>query len=241
MKTEYNDREIVQEDEIMTVAEVARYLKLSEKTILGMANKGEIPAAKIASQWRFRRRIVDDWLASRMKVLPQTDLARLVEAGADILPISRIAAEDFIIMDLEAGSKEQVLRQLVRPLVRSGIVASEDAMVEKLMEREKMASTALGRGAAIPHLRHPEDNPAGQPDLVVGICREGTDFGSLDQRKTHLLFLLCTDSEVVHVRIMSKLAAILRQEDLVTRLIQSKTREEVMGLLIQADQKTLMA
>jgi PTS system nitrogen regulatory IIA component len=228
------------DDEIMTVAEVAAYLKLSEKTIIAMANKNEIPAAKIASQWRFRRRIIDDWLAARMKVLPQTDLARLVESGSDILPISRIAAEDFIIMDLRPGSKEEVLRQMVRPMVRIGIVSSEEAMVEKLMTREMMTSTALGRGVAIPHLRHPEENQAGQPDLIVGICREGTDFGSIDHQKTHLFFLLCTDSEVVHIRIMSKLASIFRQEDVVTRLIHSKTKEEVMSLLIEADQKMLM-
>ncbi len=227
-------------EDIMTLAEAAEYLKLSEKTVLKMAQRGEIPAAKIASQWRFRRQVLEDWLTSRMKVIPETDMARVVESGTDLLPISRLISEDYVVMDIRAGSKEEVLSQLIAPLVRNDVISDKEAFLKKLMQREQMASTALGQGVAIPHIRQPQENPAGLPDLVVGICREGTDFEAGDRHRTHLLFLLCTDSEVVHVRIMAKLANILRQPSFVSRLIEARNKDEVVGILIEADQKMLM-
>ena len=60
------------ENEIMTIKEVSSYLKLADRTILKMANMNQIPSVKIANQWRFMRSIIDDWLISRMKVLPGT-------------------------------------------------------------------------------------------------------------------------------------------------------------------------
>ena len=226
-------------DEVMTVADVAKYLKLAEKTVLRMANRSEIPGAKVASQWRFRRSMIDDWLMSKMKVIPQTDIARLVERGSDILPISRLIAGDFILMNLKPGTKEEILRQLVQPLAKVGIVEEEETFLEKLMMRERMVSTAIGKGIAIPHIRNPRENPAGPPDLVVGICPEGTDFESADRDRTYLFFLLVTDSEVVHLRVMAKIATILRQADVVSRLINARNRDDVINTLIEADQKML--
>ena len=225
--------------DIITLGELAQYLKLGEKTVLGMAKRSEIPGAKVGSQWRFMHSMIDDWLISRMKVIPQTDVAAIVEAGTDILPISRLILNDFVLMDVKPGSREEVLRQLVSPLVQKGIVKDGERFIGKLLEREEMASTAIGSGIAIPHLRHPQENPYGVPDLVVGICREGTEFMSLDKKKTYLFFLLCTDSEVVHVRVMAKLATFLRQSDVVTRLVQAADSEEVVKILIEADNKLL--
>ena len=54
--------------EVMTLEEVAEYLQVSQKSILRMAQSGKIPAAKVASQWRFMRSVVDDWLMAQMEI-----------------------------------------------------------------------------------------------------------------------------------------------------------------------------
>ncbi len=53
------------EDKLMTVKEVAEYLRLDEHTIYRMARKGEIPAFKIAGQWRFKRELIEKWLKTK--------------------------------------------------------------------------------------------------------------------------------------------------------------------------------
>ncbi len=226
--------------EIMTLGETADYLKIAEKTVLRMVHKGRIPCAKVGGQWRFMRTVIEDWLISRMKVVPGNDLARLIEAGAELVPLSRLIREDFLVMDIKPGSKEEVLQQLILPLVHKGIIRDDGSFLEKLLSREKMASTAIGRGAAIPHLRNPWENPEGGPVLVVGICPEGTDFDAPDEEKINLFFLLCTDSEVVHLRAMAKLTAILRREDLASCLVRAKGKEEIINIILREEQKERM-
>jgi PTS system nitrogen regulatory IIA component len=221
----------------MTLAEVAVYLKLAEKTVLRMVHKGQIPCAKVASQWRFLRPMIDDWLTAKMQVVPKNDLARLIESSPDLVPLSRLLTDGLIRLDVQPGTKEQVLRQLVQPLIRTWIIDQEQPFLDKLLERERIVSTAVGKGVAIPHLRNPRENPGGGPAMVVGICRGGTDFDSLDGEKTRVFFLLCTDSEVVHLRVLAKVNRIAGKEGTMLQLTGAETVEEVLRVLIRADQE----
>ena len=223
--------------EVMTLAEVAVYLKLAEKTVLRMVHKGQIPCAKVASQWRFLRPMIDDWLTAKMQVVPKNDLARLIESSPDVVPLSRLLTDELTLLDVKPGTKEQVLRQLIQPLIRTRIIDQEQPFLVKLIERERIVSTAVGRGVAIPHLRNPRENPGGGPVLVVGICRRGTDFDSLDGKKTQVFFLLCTDSEVVHLRVLAKVNRIAGREATLQQLTRAETVEEVLRVLIRADQE----
>jgi PTS system nitrogen regulatory IIA component len=222
---------------VLTLPEVAAYLRLAEKTVLRMVHKGQIPCAKVASQWRFLRSMIDDWLIAKMKVVPQNDLARLIESTPEVVPLSRLLKEENVVLQIRPGTKEEVLRQLVQPLLLSQIIDREKPFVDKLLDREEIVSTAVGKGVAIPHLRHPRENPGSGPVLVVGICREGTDFEAPDGEKTHLFFLLSTDSEVVHLRVLAKVNRIARRKEVMTRLIGSESAAEVLRVLIKADQE----
>jgi PTS system nitrogen regulatory IIA component len=227
-------------DEILTLGEVANYLKLSEKTVLRMVHEGKIPCTKIASQWRFVKTVIDDWLISKMRVVPKNDLTRLIKSGSEIVPISRFLRNDFIVMEIRPESKKGILDQLIEPLVRSGIVGNRIEFLNKLMYREQMASTAIGKGIAIPHIRNPEENSEGGPYLVIGICKGGADFDALDKDKTFLFFLLYTDSEIVHLRVMGKLSRLLNDEKAVFKLIRARNKDEVIKIVLMKDQEAIV-
>lgn len=222
------------DNEIMTLSEVATYLKIAEKTVSRMITRGEIPCTKVASQWRFMKSMIDDWLISRMNVVPQNDLAKILENPEGLIPITRITSDDLILDNVKPGSKKDILTQLIVPLVQQEIIEDAEDFLRKLLTREKMVTTGIGRGVAIPHLRHPKENPGGGPRMVVGICKAGTDYESMDGKLTHLFFLLVSDSEVVHLRVMAKLNQILREGDFVSRLINAK-KTEVLPILIEGE------
>lgn len=222
------------DNEIMTLSEVASYLKIAEKTVSRMITRGEIPCTKVASQWRFMKSMIDDWLISRMNVVPQNDLAKILENPEGLIPFTRLTSEDLILDNVKAGSKKDILTQLIRPLVEQEIIEDAEDFLRKLLTREKMVTTGIGRGVAIPHLRHPKENPGGGPRMVVGICKGGTDYESMDGKLTHLFFLLVSDSEVVHLRVMAKLNQILREGDFVTRLINAK-KTDVLPILLEGE------
>ncbi len=220
--------------DVMTLSEVAGYLKLAEKTVLRMAHRGQIPCAKVGSQWRFFRGVIDEWLLSQMRGVGHSELSRLIENEPDIVPLSRLMREDIIVLDVHPGAKRDVLRQLVEPLAQAGILKDGETFLARLLDRENIAATTMGHGVAIPHLRNPRENPAG-PVLAIGVCREGTDFQAPDGEKTHLIFLLLADNEVVHLRVLAKLGRILRHEEILSRMRRASSRSELIGLVIQAD------
>ncbi len=240
IKVVINSQNWTYEDKVMTLGEVSRYLKVSDKTVLRMIRDGRIPCAKVAGQWRFVRKVIDDWLLSRMRFVPKNDLGRVVERDYNAVFLSRLVSPEFIIINIEPGPKYQVLEQLIGPLVDNGIVSNAIDFLGRMLQRERMVSTAVGSGVAIPHVRNPGDNASGGPLLCIGICRAGTDFEALDGKLTHLFFLVYTDSEVVHVRVMARLAALLRDDDVVRGILDSKSAEEIIAVLVQEEQKRLL-
>ncbi len=221
--------------EIMTLSEVAQYLKVAEKTVLRMINKGEIPCTKVASQWRFIRSMIDDWLLSRMQVVPRNDLARILVSDKELVPVSRIVKEERSVFPLKPGTKKEIILQLITPLKEQNLIKNTDLFLENLLNREKLMSTGIGQGIALPHLRKPEENLIPGPEIIIGICPEGTDYHSIDNQPVHLFFLIITDSEVVHLRIMSKLTSLLRLTDLPSKLIKVKNRSNITKILIESE------
>lgn len=220
-------------DQIMTLSEVAEYLKVAEKTILRMIKKGEIPCAKIASQWRFMRPMIDDWLISRMNVIPKNDLSALLAKEGSLVPLSRLIKKERILTGLPASSKEEILDALITPLSLSR--ENHILFLKKLMQREDMSSTAIGQSIAIPHLRRPEENIIPGPEVVLGICQEGCDFDSIDNKPTHLFFLIITDSEVVHLRIISRISRIAGDSQFLHNLVNATDGEEALGLILDSE------
>jgi PTS system nitrogen regulatory IIA component len=206
------------DDNIMTLGEMADYLKIAKRSLLRMAQSGDIPGTKIASQWRFMRSVIDDWMISRMKSLPRGDLEKLAQTERLPFPLYRLLPVELVSLDIRPGSKRAVLEQLIELLERAAPVADRQGFLQKLLEREEMVSTAIFPGIALPHFRKPEENPLAEPRLVLGVCRQGTDFDSLDGRPTFALFLVCANNVVLHLKIIAELALLFRRPELIEHL-----------------------
>lgn len=219
----------------MTLAEVATYLKLSEKTLLKMVKTGEIPCAKIANQWRFSRPMIDDWIRGKMDVVPKNDLTRLIEKEFDYMPLSRLIDRESMIMSLKSKDREGVLDELAEVAFQNNLILDKVSFIKKLNEREDLTSTAIGNGVAIPHLRKPSASIINEPKIIIGVSPEGVDFKSPDGKLTKLFFLILSDSEVVHLRVLSRLAAILRDSRSIEKISRFTTQDEFLSFFVEAD------
>ena len=222
---------MIENGNVMTLGQMAEYLKIARKSLLKMAQHGEIPATKVASQWRFMRTVVDDWLISRMKSLPEPELERLIRSDRLPIPLPRLLPPELVRLDIRGSSKEAVLRQLCEPLVAAGLLQSSEDFLGKLVEREEMVSTAIFPGIAIPHARKPEECPVPEPRIVLGVSREGVDFDSLDGRPTHALFLVCANQVAVHLKVIAELALLFRRGDLLETLRRARNAAEALEAL----------
>ena len=224
---------MVEEDNVMTLAEMADYLKIAKRSLLRMAQSGDIPGTKIASQWRFMRSVIDDWMISRMKSLPSSELEKLIQSEKVPLPLYRLLRPELVGLGLQHGTKKQILEQLLDVLAGGGLPVERRIFLQKLLDREDMVSTAIFPGIALPHFRKPEECPLAEPRIVLGVCRQGTDFDSLDGRPTHALFLICAGNVVVHLKIIAELALLFRRASLVEELIAAADPAAALGVLFR--------
>lgn len=148
---------------------------------------------------------------------------------------------DFIIKKaikprLEATQKEEAIREMVQSLVDSGEVSGDqyDGIVQKVLDREQLGSTGIGRGVAVPHTKHPSvEKLCG----AVAVSQEGVEFSSLDGDPVHILFLLVSppDRPGDHLRALENVSRKLRDDQFCRLLRQSGASDDVWQLLMDAD------
>ena len=159
-------------------------------------------------------------------------LVRSGEAGRDRQRLVEFLAEEFVLVDMKAVDKWDAIRQLVAFLMRTHRVehVTEEELYQSVVEREKMASTAMGRGIAIPHGRI-DEGPAIQG--VMGICREGVDFDAPDGEPVRLIMLIVTpeDKKHLHLKVLASLSAMVRDETIRTRLMAAISPEDAMEVI----------
>jgi excisionase family DNA binding protein len=224
---------MIEDDSVMTLGEMADYLKIAKRSLLRMAQAGDIPGTKIASQWRFMRSVIDDWMISRMKSLPAGELEKLIRSEKVPLPLYRLLPAELVGLAIQPGSKRQVLEQLLEVLAAGGLQVERRIFLQKLLDREEMVSTAIFPGIALPHFRKPEECPLAEPRIALGICRPGTDFDSLDGKPTHAFFLICAGNVVVHLKIIAELALLFRRASLVEELVAAADPAAALGVLFR--------
>lgn len=223
--------------EIMTLAELANYLKVAEKTVVRMAREGKIPGTKVASQWRFMRSMVDHWLENRMQPVNPTNLFELLKMAPEVVPVSRLVSPELMLFDIKPGSVSEVLTQLTAPLQTYDLVEDSGAYLQMLVDREDLHSTAIAPHVAIPHARTPANAQLKQSALVVGICPEGTDFGATDKKKTKVFLLICSEDDMVHLRLLAKISKLLSKPKVIDRLMKCTSSEQVIALLAETEWK----
>ncbi len=222
-------------EQIMTLADVAQYLKIAEKSVLRMVRRGELPATKVASQWRFFRSVIDEWLRARMH--PD---AHPPSNSSDV-SLSRMLSEAACLLDLTPGDKPTMLAQLAAPLAALEGRESSAPLVDRLLHREEMVSTGIGHGIAIPHLRNPLEMRPRTPHLIFGRCSHGVDFDAIDGEPVTLFFLPRPADDIHHVKVMARLGSLLRVAETRNALEHANTYRDVETIFLAHDQKAILA
>src|SRR5262245_49811575 len=150
--------------------------------------------------------------------------------------IDDFLAEEMVLPALEGRTKDDVIEELAE--VASGHHPEIDhwRLVGALQDRERLNSTALGEGVAIPHGKLP-----GVKRVVAAFGRspQGVDFNSLDGKPTHLFFLLVApeDSAGAHLKALARISRLLKDESFRARLMQAGDAESLDGIIREEDAK----
>jgi mannitol/fructose-specific phosphotransferase system IIA component (Ntr-type)/Kef-type K+ transport system membrane component KefB len=147
-------------------------------------------------------------------------LIRAKETGRDRPRLIEFLEEEFILTDMKATDKPEALRELTDFFVRCHRVDPDlrETIYESVVAREKEATTAIGLGTAIPHGR--TESGTGIQG-VLGICREGVDFGAPDGKPVRLFMLIVTpkEHEKRHLEVLASLVGMISDGTIRERLI----------------------
>jgi PTS system nitrogen regulatory IIA component len=212
-------------DDILTIEEVAKYLRVSERTVYDWAQRGEIPAGKIGTVWRFKKAEMEKWVNDRLSV-------HTMEPQYGTIQIENILSPDRIIF-LDYPAKRDALQTLAGNLAGAPQVKNRQELVQEILKREDLMSTAIGRGIAIPHVRL-----ASVTDLVVsvGISRTDiVDFQALDDEPVRLLFMIAAayNQHAYYLQTLSFFSARLKNRELRLSLLAAESSQEVYDLLLR--------
>jgi mannitol/fructose-specific phosphotransferase system IIA component (Ntr-type) len=107
------------------------------------------------------------------------------------------------------------------------------------MARESMVTTAVGFSTAFPHVRDVRSNNPTWPPVIMGISRNGVDFGCLDGSLTHVFYLLLASYETTHLRLLSRLSRFSRKEGTLKKILSAPVKEDISRLLLEDDYESM--
>ena len=190
--------------DIMTIEEVADYLRVSERTVYDWASKGKIPCGKLGTTWRFKRVDIEEWVDHHLSAGGKnTNLTPLVMDNV-------LKSKHVIVTD--KANKTEILSQMINLLENAPEIKSKRDLEQGIYHREQLMSTGIGMGIAIPHVRLRSVR-----DLVmaVALVRDGVDdYESMDSEPVKLLFMIIAreDQHVQHLKLLSQISSRLKDE-----------------------------
>ena len=216
----------------LSIEKIACALDLPKGKIERWIRQGRIPLVRQDNVCTFDQQALERW-ASQHNLTFRPDEPQLQECGlTDQTSLAAALKWGGVHRDGPGTQVADVMRAAVD---RIGCIAVPDKprLVEKLLEREALASTGIGKGIAIPHPREPESVGIDTPAVAACFLSAPIEFHSLDGRPVAILFILLSPSVQVHLQILSRLSFCLRQEDFVAFLQQ---RPEPAALVSRLDQ-----
>jgi len=151
------------------------------------------------------------------------------------MQITGMLKKDSIIEELQATSKRAVLAELSEILRRDTEGLPPGAMVDVLLEREKLGSTGIGDGIAIPHGKLKNLD---RLMISFGRSRQGIDFDAIDGRPVHLFFLLMApeSSTGQHLKALAKISRMLKDPEFRNGLMAATSAEEIYRKIAEKDE-----
>jgi PTS system nitrogen regulatory IIA component len=144
-----------------------------------------------------------------------------------------VLGEQCVRVGLQGEDKEEVLEELVDALVRARRVGDREAALRALLDRERLGTTGIGGGVAIPHGK---DTTIGQLTAAVGTSPGGIDWEAADGEPVYLVFLVLAEANNPgpHVQLLADIARLLKTPGLRKRLVSAGSPDEVIRLITEA-------
>ncbi|MDC3283296.1 PTS sugar transporter subunit IIA [Planctomycetota bacterium] len=210
--------------------QAALKLGVSPATVQRWARQGRLGMVRPSGEFLFEERELQQWARNQgLKVRNELKKPQNARALQD-KPLSAALAKGAILHNVAGHTPGEVLSVLVElsPVTED---RNRTALLQQLIEREALASTALSAGVALPHPRAPSDAFTDAPIVVIAMLEQPVDWLALDGELVHTAILLLNPTAHEHLQVLSRLALVLREQKLVDALKARSSAEDIFGII----------
>lgn len=153
------------------------------------------------------------------------------------MKISNLLTQDMVLLELQSDSMEGVLKEIVGFLRKKNKVTKEKDLYEKLIQRERLGSTAIGDGVAIPHCKM---KGVKDPVLFLAVSKKGVNFYSVDNKPSYVFFLVVSspDNPSLNLQILAAIAHLVRKANsLLKKILEGKNITEILDIIQEEEEK----
>ena len=214
----------------LALHQAALKLGVSPATVQRWARQGRLGMVRPSGVFLFEERELQQWARNQgLKIRNELKKPQNVRALQD-KPLSAALAKGAILHNVAGHTPGEVLSVLVdlSPVTED---RNRTELLQHLIEREALASTALSAGVALPHPRTPSDAFTDAPVVVIAMLEQPVDWLALDGELVHTAILLLNPTAHEHLQVLSRLALVLREQKLVDALKARSSAEDIFGII----------
>ncbi|MFP4081437.1 MAG: PTS sugar transporter subunit IIA [Candidatus Aminicenantes bacterium] len=152
------------------------------------------------------------------------------------MKICSLLKKDHIFFDLEPGDKRKILEEFVAALKERGLIPEEKVILKELLDREKLGSTGLEKGIAVPHAL---TDKVEEPLLALALIKKGVDFEAADRMPTHIIVLLIgnKNNPGLQLKILAHICRLVKETNMVEKMKKAKSPSDVCSIFEEEEGK----
>lgn len=213
----------------LKVTAIAEALGVPEKTVLNWIKNQGLPAHKQNDRYQINRVDLLEWATIHGVSIPPQVFATS-EENHDRPSVSEALLLGGIHYALPGDSPESALKEVIARLKLPPSL-DPDFLLQTLLAREALGSTALGNGIAIPHVRNPIVGQTLEPAISLCFLKNPIDFDAVDGKPVTTLFTLITPNVKVHLHLLAKLAFLLHDQPFQALLHRPGSEAEILSAI----------
>ncbi|NMA46899.1 MAG: PTS transporter subunit EIIA [Lentisphaerae bacterium] len=218
----------------LNLNDAAAFLQLDPQELRAMALRGEIPCSRQGERFLFEQEDLDAWYSERILheavVTPLDEVRRDSHVACTSRPLilTPLCSPESIDGAMRGKTQAAVLRNLTKLATDTGLLYNPEDLYEELRKREKIGTTAIDNGVALPHPLQRDNYMFEASFVCVGRLLSPIFFGAApDNSKTDLFFLICCREDQLHLQVLTQICMLCLNTDIIAELRNSEGPEEM--------------
>lgn len=221
----------------ITLRQAATYLGVDEGQVRRWIKDRGLPVYRVNERLHLNAIEVWEWAMEHGVSASRGLLEEARRSPEEVPPLSALLEAGGVHRDIQGDDKSAVLEAIVQRLPLSPDVDRE-FLLTVLDAREAMGSTGIGDGIAIPHVRNPILLHVDQPFVSLCLLARPVEFGALDHKPVHAVFLVVSPSVPSHLKILAQLGFVLRDVELRSLLAGRAATEQILSRVREIEQRS---